>query len=112
MLVKRAPHQMQNKLDTPYLPEPHHFVSRDGSHVIVESPQGVQYERNPIHLKKYHQEALPEGHPTDAAGESSSSSPERAPIQGSTNRLARTRSAPKWVADYDIGRLLKPVGLQ
>ena len=31
VLVKRAPHEMQNKLDTPYLPEPHHVVSRDGS---------------------------------------------------------------------------------
>ena len=98
VLVKRAPHQMQNKLDTPYLPEPHHVVSGDSSHVTVESLQVVQYERNPTHLKRYHQEALPEGYPTEAMGDSSSSSPECAPIQGSaefTNRPVGG-SLPMW----------------
>ena len=70
----------------------------------MESPQGLQYERNPTHLKRYRQEALPEGDPIEATGESSSS-PEHTPTVGfeSTNRPARTHSAPKSLADYDVG---------
>jgi hypothetical protein len=51
VLIKNE--HVQNKLDTPFIPEPYEVIARKGSQVTVESPQGVRYDRNTSHVKKY-----------------------------------------------------------
>ena len=48
----------QNKLSTSFAPEPYDVVSRNGSSILIKSPEGVQLKRNTAHLKKY-EEPLP-----------------------------------------------------
>ena len=50
VLVKQ---EKQNKLSTPFAPQPYEVVTKSGNSVIVESPEGVQLMRNTIHVKKY-----------------------------------------------------------
>ena len=50
--------ERQNKLSTPFAPELYDVVSRNGSSIVIKSPEGVQYERNKAHLKKYEAEAV------------------------------------------------------
>ncbi|CAH3117832.1 unnamed protein product [Porites lobata] len=40
------------------VPEPYDVVSRNGSSILIKSPEGVQLKRNTAHLKKY-EEPLP-----------------------------------------------------
>ena len=54
VLVKQ---DRQNKLSTPFSPEPHEVVTKTGNSVVIESPEGVQLKRNTTHVKKY--ERLP-----------------------------------------------------
>ena len=55
VLVKQ---ERQNKLSTPFAPELYDVVSRNDSSIVIKSPEGVQYERNKAHLKKYETEAV------------------------------------------------------
>ena len=50
--------EKQNKLSTSFAPEPYDVVSRNGSSILIKSPEGVQLKRNTAHLKKY-EEPLP-----------------------------------------------------
>ena len=50
--------EKQNKLSTPFAPEPYDVVSRNGSSIVIKSPEGVQLKRNTAHVKKY-EEPLP-----------------------------------------------------
>ena len=50
VLVKQ---ERQNKLSTPFAPEPHKVVTKTGNSVVIESPDGVQLKRNNTHVKKY-----------------------------------------------------------
>ena len=45
--------EKQNKLSTTFAPEPYDVVSRNGSSIVIKSPEGVQLERNTAHVKKY-----------------------------------------------------------
>ena len=38
---------------TPFAPEPYDIVSRNGSNIIIKSPEGVQLKRNTAHVKNY-----------------------------------------------------------
>ena len=49
VLVKQ---ERQNKLSTPFAPEPHEVVTKTGNSVVIESPDGVQLNRNNTHVKK------------------------------------------------------------
>ena len=53
VLVKQ---DRQNKLSTPFSPEPHEVVTKTGNSVVIESPEGIQLKRT-THVKKY--ERLP-----------------------------------------------------
>ena len=50
VLVKQ---ERQNKLSTPFAPEPHEVVTKTGDSVVIESPDDVQLKRNDTHVKKY-----------------------------------------------------------
>ena len=50
VLVKQ---ERQNKLSTPFAPEPDKVVTKTGNGVVIESPDGVQLKRNNTHVKKY-----------------------------------------------------------
>ena len=50
VLVKQ---ERQNKLSTPFAPEPHEVVTKTGNSVVIESPNDVQLKRNNTHVKKY-----------------------------------------------------------
>ena len=50
--------EKQNKLSTSFAPEPYDVVSRNGSSILIKSPEGVQLKRNAAHVKKY-EEPLP-----------------------------------------------------
>ena len=43
----------ENKLTTTFAKQPYQVISKEGNSVVVESPQGVQYQRNVTHVKKY-----------------------------------------------------------
>ncbi|XP_038060004.1 uncharacterized protein K02A2.6-like [Patiria miniata] len=43
----------QDKLSTPFSPEPYKVVAKKGNSVVVESPTGAQYQRNSTHVQKY-----------------------------------------------------------
>ena len=45
--------EKQNKLSTTFAPEPYDVVSRNGSSIVIKSPEGVQLERTTAHVKKY-----------------------------------------------------------
>ena len=45
--------EKQNKLLTPFAPEPHDVVRTNGSSIIIKSPEGVELKRNTAHIKKY-----------------------------------------------------------
>ena len=46
--------EMLNKTDTPFVQQPYTVVSRQGNQVTVQSPEGVRYDRNTSHVKKYY----------------------------------------------------------
>ena len=50
--------ERQNKLSTPFAPELYDVVSRNGSSIVIKSPESVLYERNKARLKKYEAEAV------------------------------------------------------
>lgn len=50
--------EKQNKLSTPFAPEPYDVVSRNGSSIIIKSPEGVQLKRNTAHLKMFEESPL------------------------------------------------------
>jgi hypothetical protein len=43
----------QDKLSTPFEPDPYKVVDKAGSQVTVESPSGIQYKRNVSQTKPY-----------------------------------------------------------
>ena len=45
--------ERENKLTTPFSPVPHKVVSKTGNSLIAESPEGVRYQRNTTHVRKY-----------------------------------------------------------
>ena len=52
VLVKQ---DRENKMSTRFNPSPFKVVERNGNSVVVESDQGVQYQRNVTHLKKFNE---------------------------------------------------------
>ena len=50
VLIKQ---EKENKLSTTFAPEPYDVVSRNGSSIIIKSPEGVQLKRNTAHVKTY-----------------------------------------------------------
>ena len=50
VLIKQ---EKENKLSTTFAPEPYDVVSRNGSSIIIKSPEGVQFKRNTAHVKTY-----------------------------------------------------------
>lgn len=50
--------EKQNKLSTPFAPEPYDVVRRNGSSIIIKSPEGVQLKRNTAHLKMFEESPL------------------------------------------------------
>ena len=50
VLVKQ---ERQNKLSSPFAPEPHKVATKTGKSVVIESPDGVQLKRNNTYVKKY-----------------------------------------------------------
>lgn len=90
-----------NKLSTPFNPNPHIVVDKNGSSTVVESPQGVQYKRNTSHLRRYMtQETSGVEEPT-AAGNGDiglhDTPRESPPI---TPRPQRVKARPKHLDDY------------
>ena len=61
MLLKQ---EKQNKLSTPFAPEPYDVVSRNGSSFTIKSTAVVQLKRNTAHVKKYVQEDVQAESPT------------------------------------------------
>ena len=53
VLVKQ---EKQNKLSTPFAPEPYDVVGRNGSSFTIKSTKVVWLKRNTVHVKKYVQE--------------------------------------------------------
>ena len=51
VLVERQSYQ--NKLSTPFISTPHKLIEKTGNKCVVESPEGVTYQRNSTHVKKY-----------------------------------------------------------
>ena len=51
VLVKQ---KIQNKMDTPFHPDPFTLISKHGNSCVIESDEGVRYKRNNTHLKKFH----------------------------------------------------------
>ena len=51
--------QPQNKLSTPFRPEPHTVIAKSGNQVTIESPEGVPYKRNTSHVKLFHRPENP-----------------------------------------------------
>ena len=51
--------EKQNKLWTPFAPEPYDAVSRNGSSFAIKSTEVVQLKRNTAHVKKYVQAESP-----------------------------------------------------
>ena len=52
--------ERENKLTPMFKSQPYEVKSKVGNSVIVKSPEGVQYQRNVTHLKKYHEREQPE----------------------------------------------------
>jgi hypothetical protein len=49
-VLVRQPYQ--NKLSTPFISTPHKLIEKTGNKCVVESPEGVTYQRNSTHVKK------------------------------------------------------------
>ena len=45
--------QRHDKLETPFHPEPHQVITRNGSQVTIQSPAGVRYKCNVTAVKCY-----------------------------------------------------------
>ena len=43
----------QNKLSTPFISTPYKLIEKTGNKCVVESPEGVTYQRNSTQVKKY-----------------------------------------------------------
>ena len=52
--------ERENKLTPMFKSQPYEVKSKVGNSIIVKSPEGVQYQRNVTHLKKYHEREQPE----------------------------------------------------
>ena len=57
VLLKR---ENPRKLDTAFLPDHHTVVSKTGSKVTMQSPNGVCYDRNTSHVNKYQHQNVPD----------------------------------------------------
>jgi len=56
-LLKR---ENPKKLNTTFLPDPYTVVSKTGSKVTMQLPDGVSYDRNTSHMKKYQHQNIPD----------------------------------------------------
>ena len=81
--------ERENKLTPIFKSQPYEVKSKVGSSVIVKSPEGVQYQRNVINLRKYQEREQPEIN-------------EREPI--STDQEKQTVQLPSPIADQNDGR--------
>ena len=99
VLVKQ---DRQNKLSTPFSPEPHEVVTKTGNSVVIESPEGVQLKRDTTHVEKY--EGLPlEQEKTPLPVDNAPTEPEAQ--QGATEspvllRQTRVRKLPEKFKDF------------
>ena len=105
--------RQENKLVTPFAPEPYEVISKHGNSVVIESPQGVQYKRNSTHVKKYfpREENLPPpADETDTVGqEEVHLPPQSAPPSPTSTRAgeeAKTPSEPEPVRRSQRNRVL------
>ena len=64
VLLKR---ENPRKLDTAFLPDPNTVVSKTGSKVKIQSPDGV-YDGNMSHMKKYQRQNVPDMGNLDTSG--------------------------------------------
>ena len=121
--------EKENKLGTPFSPSPYKVTGRLGNQVSVESNDGVNYDRNVTHVKKFNQPTLEWNavefaksnkenlDPGDTLADSTpnveltpnielpSDSPSRSqnsPIDQSSPRPIRERKVPIKFKDYDL----------
>ncbi|KXJ18278.1 Uncharacterized protein K02A2.6 [Exaiptasia diaphana] len=97
----------ENKLSTRFEPEPYKVVSRDKNSVVVESPQGVQYQRNLTHVKKYQTPAIDcedSTQPSDYGEQPTEiqNKVETAEQPTTASRPTRTRKVPKKFDDFVV----------
>lgn len=107
VLVKQ---NKENKLSTTFANQPYQVVSKEGNSVVVESPEGVQYQRNVTHVKRYlsPSEQLQGGKGEEACEETRGavqeeyeSGPRPKEVQQEPPpRPVRTRQMPKRFEDY------------
>ena len=99
VLVKQS---QRDKTSTPFSPTPFKLVDKVGNSCIVESQEGVKYQRNSTHMKKYYEKNLVE----ESKGETTlSSSVGQAKEEGldthpTVNRPRRETSLPSKFKDY------------
>lgn len=107
------------KLDTPFRPEPCEVISKSGSQVTVQTPDGAVYKRNSTHVKKYNERAeeivAPDAEihspprpdkqtmlspvPTAMASETTNGD---IPASLATPRPVRSRKPPERLKDYHV----------
>ena len=86
VLVKQ---EKQNKLSTPFAPQPYDGVTKGGNSVITESPEGVQLMRNTTHVKKYEESSLVLDNITSLPVETTSADCEAEQVKTNSPNLAR-----------------------
>ena len=114
--------EKQNKLSTPFAPEPYDVVSRNGSSIIIKSPEGVQLKRNTAHVKKYEEPPpmpsqtvlLPVGKdvqaeiPTLPTNLEMDCGKTRTAI---STRPVRHKKLPEKFKDFDMSRLIRTISI-
>ena len=115
--------ERENKLTPTFHSQPYEVKSKVGNSVVVQSPGGLQYQRNVTHVKKYQereQSVIDQREPVVADQEEETvcspaeSSDERVEVQGNNEkeqseaidipreRPVRTRRAPARFKDFDV----------
>lgn len=103
----------QNKLSTPFIPVPCTVIKKEGSSVLVETPEGVEYRRSSAHLKKlpqsrmetFSEEEDPNAWSTPAEHQPEATLEERRSERrtGEAARPRRQVRRPLRFDDYDMG---------
>ena len=104
VLVKR---DQPCKTDTPYNLQPYRVIQKTGNSVTIESPDGVSYERNTSHLKKFEelktddQVPIPPPTPPPPLPEMRTTTP--AAVSEAISRPRRNVKPPVKLQDYVTG---------
>ncbi|XP_041471762.1 uncharacterized protein K02A2.6-like [Lytechinus variegatus] len=120
VLVRR---EVASKMDTPFIPQPYTVVSRQGNMVTVRSPEGVMYDRNTSHVKRYNHQRAETGlsqpnvdldvqltaesgvdtidrHQDEGTDHPTEVSSSNQPLDLASSRPKRHRQKPKRLSDY------------